>query len=207
VKKTVPFFRGREILDPADYSEYMYPFPDSLEVISDSPLAYNPPSSPIPGFPANPRMVLSRLYLQLGVLLDYITGEHGLSDILRNALASDKTDLADSTGSDDYDAINDRLKQLIPERHHLLFPQFATISDWPPAYLVHGTLDSAVLVHESRYMRRRLEDVGVSVTLSVQEGKEHSFDYEPDAEADHGKELFDSVDEFLKEHLEKARID
>src|ERR1700733_9232550 len=55
VKKTVPFFRGREILDPADYAEYMYPFPDSLEVISDSPLAYNPPSSPIPGFPANPR--------------------------------------------------------------------------------------------------------------------------------------------------------
>lgn len=55
-------------------------------------------------------------------------------------------------------------------------------------------------------MRRRLEDVGVNVTLSVQEGKEHSFDYEPDAETIHGKELFDSVDEFLREHLEKARL-
>jgi acetyl esterase/lipase len=158
-------------------------------------------------------MLLSRLYLQLGVFLDYITGEHGdehqpsLSEILRKSLGSNKTDLAHSTGSDAYDVINERLKQLIPERHHYLFPQFNVTSDWPPAYLAHGALDSVVLVHESLYLYRLFKNAGIDVTLSVEEGKEHSFDYEPDAEAVHGTGLFDSIVEFLKEHLENARRD
>jgi acetyl esterase/lipase len=165
----------------------------------------------MPGFPANPRQLLSRLYLQLGVWLDYLTGEHGrkdepgLSDILRKSLASDKTDLARSAGSDAFDTTNDRLKKLIPERHHSLFPQFGVTSDWPPTYLAHGALDSAVLAHESIHMHRLLQEAGVDVRLSVEEGKEHSFDYEPDAETVHGPKLFDSIDKFLKEHLENAR--
>jgi acetyl esterase/lipase len=165
----------------------------------------------MPGYPANPRHFLSRLYLQLGIWLDYLTGEHGsehepsLSDILRKSLASNKTDLARSAGSDAFDVINERLKTLIPERHHLLFPQFGVTSDWPPMYMTHGELDSAVLVHESIHMHRLLKEAGVDVRLSVQEGKEHSFDYEPDAETIHGPRLFDSIVEFLKEHLENAR--
>jgi len=203
----VPFFRGREILERAPFTEYLYPFPDTLELISGSPLSYNSASSPMPGFPANPRMFLSRLYLQLGTFLDYMTGEHepSLSDVLRESLGSDKSDLAHSTGSDVYDATNERLKKLIPERHHSLFPQFGVTSDWPPTYMAHGALDSAVFVHESRHMYRLLKNAGVDVTLSVQEGKEHSFDYEPDVETIYGSLLFDSIGEFLKEHLEEAR--
>jgi len=211
IEKTVPFFRGREILDRAQFTEYFYPFSNSLELVAGSPLSYHSASSPMPGFPANPRMFLSRLYLQLGILLDYTTGEHGsehepsLSDVLRESLGSDKSDLAQSTGSDAFDATNERLKQLIPERHHMLFPQFGVTSDWPPTYMAHGSLDSAVIVHESRHMHRLLKNAGVDVTLSVQEGKEHSFDYEPDAETIYGSRLFDSIGEFLKEHLEEAR--
>ena len=210
IEKKVPFFRGREILDRAKFTKYLHPLSEYLEMISSSPLAYHPPSSPTPGYPANERMVLSRMYLQFGIMLDYITGEHAhgkkpsLSDILRKSLASDKADLA-HPGSEAHEAANERLKQLIPDRHLRLFPQFGITSDWPPTYLVHGSSDSAVLAHESRYMHKLLEKAGVETTLSVQEGFEHSFDYEPDAEAVHGSRLFDSVGEFLKEHLEKAR--
>jgi acetyl esterase/lipase len=211
IEKTVPFFRGREILDRAQFSHYLHPFPDTLKLTSESPLSYNPPSSPMPGYPANPRQFLSRLYLQLGIFLDYLTGEHGgehdpgLSDILQKSLASDKSDLAHSTGSDAFDTINERLKQLIPEQHHPLFPQFGITPDWPPIYMTHGALDSAVLVHESLHMHRLLENAGIDVTLRVEEGKEHSFDYEPDAEFVHGPRLFDAIGEFLRKHLENAR--
>ncbi|KAF9016522.1 alpha/beta-hydrolase [Hymenopellis radicata] len=54
--KTEIFFRGREMLDPADPK------------ILPSDLA-------TPNYPANPRMQLTRLYLQLGVFLDYYTGQ------------------------------------------------------------------------------------------------------------------------------------
>jgi acetyl esterase/lipase len=199
------------MLDRAEFTQYLHPLSDTLGLISDSPLSYHGPSWPVPGYPANARMLLSRLYLQLGILLDYLTGEHkrdnqpSLSDILREALGSDKTDLAHSTGSDAYDEINERLERLIPERHRPLFPQFSVTSNWPPTYLAHGALDSAVLVHESRNMHKLLKTAGVDVTLSVLEGEEHSFDYEPTAEAVYGSSLFDSIGEFLKEHLEKAR--
>lgn len=164
---------------------------------------YHPDS----GYPANPRMFMSRLYLQLGTLLDYLTGEHNpsLSAALRESLGSDKRDLANSTGSDNHDAVDRRLKNLIPERHHGLFPQFSVTSDWPPTYFVHGSIDTAVLLHDSRHMHRLLEKAGVDVTLNVIEGEEHSFDYKAESEAVYGAELFDSVGQFLKVHLEKAR--
>ncbi|KAG2125641.1 Alpha/Beta hydrolase protein [Suillus cothurnatus] len=62
--KVQPFLRGREMLDPAQFSEYMHPF-DGLQSTSDSPL--------------------------LGVALDYITGQHepSLSDPFDEALISD----------------------------------------------------------------------------------------------------------------------
>lgn len=203
--KTVPFLKGREILDPAQFSEFIYPFPDSLKLSTGSPLSYHPPSSPTPGYPANPRMLIGRLYLQLGVVLDYLTGEYepSLCAALRKALGSDKSDLLDSSK---FDPTNERLKQLIPEQHRALFPQFGVTPDWPPTYLAHGALDSAVQLKESRHMHRLMEEAGVDVRLNVLEDKEHSFDYEEDAEAIYGSGLFDSVGQFLIEHLEKASL-
>ncbi|KAG1735186.1 Alpha/Beta hydrolase protein [Suillus lakei] len=118
--KTQPFYRGREMLDPAQFSEYMYPF-DSLQSTSDSPLAYHPQSYHIPRYPANPRMLISRLYLQLGVALDYITGQHepSLSATLREAIHTE--------GPFDEALISD---------HKVIFPQFNVTSDWPATYLI-----------------------------------------------------------------------
>lgn len=154
-------------------------------------------------------MVLSRLYLQLGIMLDYLTGEHvpSLSSALQASLGVDKLDLAASTypyansEGEAFDVVNDRLKRLVPKRLHGLFPQFSVTPSWPPTYLVHGANDTAVLAHESHHMHRLLANAGVDVTLALVAGKEHSFDYEPDAEALHGKEVFDVVAKWVGEQL------
>lgn len=183
-QKTKSFFRGREMLDPANFPEYMYPF-DNLQSISDSPLEYYPQSYHIPGYPANPRMMLSRLYLQLGVAIDYITGQHepSLSHTLREAIRTD--------GPFDEALVAD---------HKILFPQFNVTSDWPATYLIHGTSDTAVLLRESQNLHSLLTKAGVEVVLEVIPGREHSFDYQPGAELEH-EGSFDSIVEFLCHHL------
>lgn len=201
--KTTPFFRGREMLDPADFPEFLHPFtPSSLQVTSDSALAYHPETWHIPGYPANPRMLLSRLYLQMGVILDYYTGKHtpSLSASLRESLD------AAATEEEDAAALTARKRRLIPERHHAIFPQFGVTSAWPPTFLCHGESDSAVPVYESRHMHALLVDAGVPVQLRVVKGKEHSFDYEANAESLHGSTEFDLVLEFLKTWLGRAGV-
>ena len=177
-------------MDPVDFAEYVYPFKDgTLEPISDSPLAYHPPTYHIPGYPANPRMLLVRLYLQLGVFVDYYTGQHhpSLSNILRQTLDSPEN--------------AENLMYQIPEQQRFLFPQFGVDSSWPPAFLLHGTNDTAVPVAESRHMEALLRNAGVPVTLLEFEGKEHSFDYEPEAETILGG-MFNEVADFLQRCLE-----
>ncbi|GLB38669.1 putative alpha/beta hydrolase fold [Lyophyllum shimeji] len=205
--KTKPFFRGREMLDPRDFLRYLHPnyIPDdtalkatdasfaSLQPIADSPLAYHPQTYRIPGYPANPRMLLTRLYLQLGIFIDYYTGAHengGLSVILRDALD------ARPTSRDDDEEFLNRMRALIPPQHHALFPQLGVSARWPPVMLVHGTEDTAVPVGESRSLARLLSACGVTVEVMEVEGVEHSFDYESGAEKRFG-EVFDQVGEFL----------
>ncbi|KAG6868257.1 hypothetical protein C0993_005748 [Termitomyces sp. T159_Od127] len=211
--KTQPFFRGREILDPRDFTEYLHynHEPDtnsdpalrkfaSLYRIADSALAYHPQTHHIPGYPANPRMLLPRLYLQLGVFIDYYTGAHengGISIPLRNALASKPG----SEASDDSLAEFDNLiRTLVPVQHHDLFPHLAASRDWPPTVLVHGTEDSAVPIWDSRHLVRRLKALGVDVELYEMKGREHSFDYETAAEELFG-DVFDRVEAFLRNHI------
>ena len=168
----------------------MYPFKDGiLGPISDSPPAYHPPTYYIPGYPANPRMLLARLYLQLGVFIDYYTGQHdpSLSNTLRQSLST--------AGFNAEDLISQ-----IPERQRSLFPQFGVDSNWPPTLLLHGTNDTAVPVAESRHMQALLRKAGVPVVLLEFEGKEHSFDTEPEAETILGEE-FDKVAVFLRRCL------
>ncbi|KAJ7451689.1 alpha/beta-hydrolase [Mycena latifolia] len=188
--KTEVFFLGREILDPEDFSQFLYPRCTSLGQIADSPLAYHPASSSTPGWPANPRMPLSRLYLQLGVSLDYSTGQHdpSLSAALRPLLATPVA--ADPL------ALQDAMQALIPPAHHAVFPSLNVTPSFPPTFLCHGSIDSAVLLTESQHMHALLERAGVRARLLVLDGASHSFDYAPDAEALYAAH-FDEMAEFL----------
>ncbi|RPD62312.1 alpha/beta-hydrolase [Lentinus tigrinus ALCF2SS1-7] len=202
--KTSPFLRGREILDPKDFAKYLYPACRKSPVVNDSPLAYHPPTHHIPNFPANPRMLLGRLYLQTGTYLDYFTGSHqpSLSVTLRDLLSQDGL-LSEDPNYSDTGA--EKYRSSIPTEHLPLFPQFADVSSFPPTLLLHGSVDSAVWVRESKNMHRLLENAGIHAELKIVEGKEHSFDYEPDAEQEFGGAggLFDQALEFLKAHISR----
>ncbi|KAG6898409.1 hypothetical protein C0992_004120 [Termitomyces sp. T32_za158] len=211
--KTKPFFRGREILDPREFSGYLHPNhgPDthsdpalqefaSLHSIADSALAYHPQTYHIPGYPANPRMLLPRLYLQLGVFIDYYTGAHengGLSVSLRDALALKPGFEASDQSLAEFDNL---IRALIPVQHRGLFPHLGASRDWPPTVLVHGTEDSAVPIWDSRNLMRRLQVLGVNVELYEVKGREHSFDYETGAE-ELFENVFDRVEAFLRYHI------
>lgn len=199
VPKTKPFLRGREILDPNDFLEFLHPASSKLETITGSPLKFHPQSYRIPGYPANPRMLIGRLYLQLGTFLDYYTGEHdpSLSRKLREALDAN-SDVNDS-------AIRvEKMRDLIPEHHRSLFPQFNVTSSWPATLLCHGIEDSAVLVRESRNLQALLESVNVPVKLVEFAGEEHSFDYVPDAEDKHRTE-YDNIWATLRAWIEEDK--
>ncbi|KAG1849890.1 Alpha/Beta hydrolase protein [Suillus subalutaceus] len=176
--KAQSFLRG---LDPAQLSGYIHPF-DSLQSTSDSPLVYHPQSYHIP---ENPRMLIPRLYLQLGVVLDYITGQHepSLSVTLRKAIHTE-----------------DPFDEALISDHKIIFPQFNVTSDWPATYLVHGTSDMNVLPRESRNLHSLLLKAGVEVVLEELPGREHSFDDQPGAELEH-KGSFDDMVQFLYRHL------
>ncbi|KAF8843402.1 alpha/beta-hydrolase [Paxillus ammoniavirescens] len=189
--KTEPFLRGREMLSPKDFPTFLHPGSAALYPLSASPLAYHPPTYHIPGYPSNPRMLIGRLYLQLGTFLDYYTGQHQPS-----LSASLRQNMSQNSGFGDQQASYPQ----IPGRHQNLFPQLGVTCNWPPTCLVHGTSDTAVLVHESRNMVRLLHENGVGAELLEVEGKEHSFDYEPGAEDMH-EVLFDHVVDFLLRHL------
>ncbi|KAG8744704.1 hypothetical protein FRC10_009618 [Ceratobasidium sp. 414] len=149
--KSKPFFRGRPLLDPAQFGQLLsttHPPP----VVSGSPLEYGPD-----GVPSSPRMFITRLLLQEGLFLDYLTGDHGLTRRLREREEPSMSD--------------------IPEQHRLLFPEACISPSFPPTCFVHGTKDSAVLIGESRAMRDRLQHIGVQCQLFEVEGAEHSFDY------------------------------
>lgn len=140
-------------------------------------------------------MPLCRLYLQLGVYLDYFTGEHepSLSAQLRSVLEE---------GHSDPETLTARLRALIPAKHIPLFPQFLIDSSFPPAYLIHGDQDSAVHSRESYNMACLLSSCGVENTLRIVEGEEHSFDYAHGAKEKHTA-LYNDTFEFIRDILSR----
>ena len=63
-----------KMLDLKQFEKYLYPQSTRLDPVSDSPYAYYPPDHDTPGYPSNPRMLVGKLYLQLGTFLDNYTG-------------------------------------------------------------------------------------------------------------------------------------
>ena len=196
--KTEPFFIGREMLDPEDFRQFLYPFLPSLQIISGSPLEYHPIDHPTkPGWPSNPRMPLCRLLLQEGVFLDYYTGEHEPS------ISSQWRSVLKEVGDEDEDvfAKENAFRDLIPDDHLELFPQVLVDSAFPPTFLLHGACDTAVRLRESLNMKRLLDAYSIRNTLKIVEGEEHSFDYASGAMEKHSA-IFDDVFAFLLSCLE-----
>ena len=170
------------MLDPQQFETFLHPQTARLEPTSDSPLSYYPPDHDTPGYPSNPRMLIGRLFLQLGTYLDYYTGQHepSLSEQMRSLSSP-------ATG--------------IPEQHRRLFPQLGFPPTWPPTYLVHGSSDTAVLPEESRNLHALLKAANIDVVLWEVPGAEHSFDYNPPVEGVSYDKLFDDIVEFLVTRL------
>jgi acetyl esterase/lipase len=188
--KTKPFFQGFELLDPAEFSEFFHPASASLVPIAQSKPTYFGPDSATPGMPSNPRMQLARLWLQLGVYLDYWMGLHepSISDTLREILPVEGEDMAMTDA---------RLAATLPPSERALFPQLHVTPEWPRVMLVHGSKDTAVPVDSSQALHARLQDAKVETTLRIAEGMEHAFDLRPSAEEAFSG-LFDEAAEFLR---------
>jgi acetyl esterase/lipase len=135
-------------------------------------------------------MQLARLWLQLGIYLDYWTGLHepSISDALRGRLPVE----GEGTATTD-----DRLTATLPLSERALFPQLLVTPEWPRVMLIHGSKDTAVPVDSSRALHARLQDAGVETTLCIVPDMEHVFDLKPSAEQTFG-ELFDEAAEFLR---------
>jgi acetyl esterase/lipase len=190
VPKTKPFFQGYEILDPAEFSEFFHPASGSLAPIAQSKPTFFGPDSATPGMPSNRRMQLARLWLQLGVYLDYWTGLHepSISDALREILPVEGEDTATTDA---------RLAATLPASEHALFPQLLVTPEWPRVMFIHGSKDTAVPADSSRALHARLQDAKVETTLRIVPDMEHVFDLKPNAEQAFSK-LFDEAAEFLR---------
>lgn len=185
------------MLDPQaePYVAYTHPRHLQLPPLASSPLAFHGPDSPTPGYPANPRMQLARLYIQEGVYADYWVGAHEPSLSARvAALLQDGADV---------DAVDAWLRKELPEETVALFPQLLVGPGWPPSILVHGESDTAVQADESRYLHSKMLHAGAHAELRVLPGEEHSFDYSPGADGRYGGPggLYDELVEFVLRYL------
>ena len=185
--KTKPFLLGQPLVDPTNFKKFLPPFPEGLPApASDVPVTLGPET----GVPTEFRAPFGAVTVQLGLWLDYYKVEFNpsLSGILRDALDAGTPQLSD--------------KDLVPERHHLLFPTFVISSSWPPTLMLHGTADTAVAILSSQRIKSLLTNAGVSAELIELEGKDHAFDVQPNADVEFA-EVFDKVKEFLKRCIEK----
>ncbi|KAF5344884.1 hypothetical protein D9758_011563 [Tetrapyrgos nigripes] len=191
--KDKPFMSGRPLVDPSKLKEFLHPI-SSSQIIVESPLAFHPPTATTPAIPANPRMLVSLAYLQLGVYLDYYTGEFEPSLSLTLRAAAEKG------------ATHEELYELIPGRHRPLFPVFHIDENFPPTFFMHGTADTAVPLSESEHLYQLLKKAGGKAgesTIRKPEGQDHFFDiFVPGIEDKFG-DTFDEAVEFLKKYLDE----
>lgn len=142
-------------------------------------------------------MAVSSLYYQLGEWLDYYTGDHTLSQRLRQLRSS-------STSGSELSSVLDpvQAREVIGEKNIKLFPQFGITEDWPPTMFIHGSEDHHVPLRESKHLAEKLKAAGVENELVVVEGQPHGFAGASDAEREFGK-VFDRAVAFLVQNLHK----
>ena len=69
--------------------------------------------------------------------------------------------------------------QQAPDAYREFSPVSHAGPDSPPLLIVHGSLDPAIPVDESRHFHRRLREAGAASELIVVPGAGHSFDLQP----------------------------
>ena len=69
--------------------------------------------------------------------------------------------------------------QQAPDAYREFSPVSHAGPDSPPLFIVHGSLDLAIPVDESRHFHRRLREAGAASELIVVPGAGHSFDLQP----------------------------
>lgn len=170
----------------------------NAEVTSATPIEFDPTT----GAPTDVRILIFPLYLQLGVFLDYWTGEHApsLSATLRSVL--------ERSGGD----LDAALLKALPKAHRGLFPQLALSApgssgggknNWPPTLFVHGTADTGIPGAESRHLyhllseRRKRPPTRIQDKLIEVEGGDHGFDIGPEAQEKYAG-VFDEIVEWVK---------
>jgi len=176
-------------LESTQFINYTYPYVNGLPpvitecIISDDFLDEDPEKR------SDPRTNVYNFYFQRGNYLDYYTGLHcpSISESLRGVLSKGDCTLED-------------FKRVIPTHKHSLFPQLSVDANWPPTVMIHGTIDDAVLIDESRNLRDIVQSVGAPVKLIEVEGELHGWDCYPAAAAKNKAE-FDAVKEFIEQYL------
>ncbi|KAF9562498.1 alpha/beta-hydrolase [Agrocybe pediades] len=175
-------------LEPAEFAGFTYPYVKGLPpVVTEFPVGDFMAEDPAQR--KDPRANIYNFHFQRGNYLDYYTGLHepSLSAALRSVLSKENPTLED-------------FKRVIPKDKQSLFPQLSIDANWPPTLLMHGTIDDAVLIDESRNLRDIIKATGTPVELIEVEGVQHAWDYFPVAETTHSKE-FDAVIEFVRKYL------
>jgi len=123
----------------------------------------------------NPRGTIYSFLFQEGKYLDYYTGLHepSISMNLRRLIA-EKDELT-----------KEEIERTVPKHKHNLFPQLSVDSEWPPTIMIHGTVDDAVLIEESRYLHEIIRKASKSPVKLIEVEEEygfHGWDCFPEAE-------------------------
>ncbi|KAF9559715.1 alpha/beta-hydrolase [Agrocybe pediades] len=188
--QTVPHFPD------ADFKTMTYPFTEGLPPVSTGTDANIDPNLPIAERPVDdPRSNIYPFLFQRGRYLDYYTGLHkpSLTDTLREVLEKK----GEITVQD--------AKAIIPEEIHSWFPQLSIDSKWPPTIMIHGTVDDTVPIEESHHFFKLIKEKSKSPVKFIEVKGEfavHGWDCFPASETQ-TKVEFDSIKDFIKEHLER----
>lgn len=148
-------------------------------------------------------MHIGWLFLQHGILLNYITGKHSpsITEVLRQTCElNDSATTAHESVKVAEEGLQGRAVGLIKELGlEALVPQCNLTSQWPPIVFLHGTADTDVPFLESKHMFMLVEKQGVPAKLLTAADQEHSFDYAEDAEEKWAREFEEAI-EFVDKH-------
>lgn len=176
---------------------------------SGNPMATNPDLNP----KARTTFALWMAMVAEGTTLDYLTATRGLGGVLRASWNA-----GDTPNSVDISLLPPAARALFPQLRLAAaaltssaskFPPSSSPSQpssiFPPTHLTHGTADTSVNHHESKYTHSQLLALGIHTELILLEGRGHMFEMgyiEGGEEWQDVKKAFDSIEMFLKKYLD-----